>query len=547
MGSVDKTFGLRVGSNGQSATGYIENDFDGQDQPAALLIQPDGKIVVGGNSFRDNNSRFVFTRYTPVGLSDKSFDGDGKMSTKFTATGATLSGIALQADGKLIAAGNWNGQMTIVRYNVNGSVDTYFGEKGFVYANPSSGNDTITSVFALPTGKILTVGYMPGAPVVSQYLSTGQVDSSFGANGTATIYAGAIGANAAARMTDGRVVIAGVSGSSTALVRLVNAPTQVGIYPWVEGAGESADKPKSGAIIVGRDGVYNFPTRVWFTIGGNATPLADYGGDFALVQTSPAQGYVDIPAHQSFVLVPITVRDDDALEPTETATFTLKEDSAYSGGTGVFASVTIADNDSLNVNFQGPTPGTVGNYKPDRGEVFHDHLGIGYGWDADNSANGRNRGNRRSPDFRYDSLNQMQRNGANRKWEIAVPNGLYLVTLVAGDPDNTDAIYKMNLENKLALNGTPTGNTRWFMSTLNVQVNDGRLTLTNAGGARNNRVCFIDIQAAAPGATAGAVKLNAPIRLENPAPAVLRAQPRAFEPLVRGFFSDAAVKEAFLA
>jgi hypothetical protein len=199
------------------------------------------------------------------------------------------------------------------------------------------------------------------------------------------------------------------------------------------------------------------------------------------------------------------------------------------------------------VNFQGPTPGTVGNYKPDRGEVFRDHLGISYGWDADNSANGRNRGNRRSPDFRYDSLNQMQRNGASRKWEIAVPNGLYLVTLVAGDPDNTDAIYKMNLENKLALNGTPTGNTRWFMSTLNVQVNDGRLTLTNAGGAKNNRVCFIDIQAAAPGATAGAVKLNAPIRLENPAPAVLRAQPRAFEPLVRGFFSDAAVKEAFLA
>ena len=39
------------------------------------------------------------------------------------------------------------------------------------------------------------------------------------------------------------------------------------------------------------------------------------------------------------------------------------------------------------------------------------------------------------------------------------PQCLYLVTLVAGDPDNTDAVYKMNLENKLRLNGTPSGNT----------------------------------------------------------------------------------------
>ena len=54
--AVDKSFGLRVGSNGQQGTGYYENDFDGQDQPAAVLVQPDGKIVVGGNSFRDNNT-----------------------------------------------------------------------------------------------------------------------------------------------------------------------------------------------------------------------------------------------------------------------------------------------------------------------------------------------------------------------------------------------------------------------------------------------------------------------------------------------------------
>src|SRR5207237_3612 len=120
----------------------------------------------------------------------------------------------------------------------------------------------------------------------------------------------------AARMIDGRIVIAGASGNSTGVVRLINAPVQVGLYPWVESAAESASKPKDGAIIIARDGVYNFPTRVWFTLGGNATPLADYAGDFAIVQSSPAQGYVDIPARQSFVLVPIVAANNNVLEPT---------------------------------------------------------------------------------------------------------------------------------------------------------------------------------------------------------------------------------------
>jgi hypothetical protein len=281
---------------------------------------------------------------------------------------------------------------------------------------------------------------------------------------------------------------------------------------------------------------------VWFTLGGTATPLEDYGGDFALVMSSPRRGYVDIPAHRSFVVVPITVRDNNELEPTETATFTLDEDPAYSGGKNVFASVTIADNDVVHVNFQAPAPGTFGDYRPDTGTVFGDHSGVSYGWDADNTANARNRGNRGSWDFRFDSLNHMQRNGANRKWEIAVQNGLYLVTLVAGDPSNTDSVYKMNLENKLAINGKPSGNARWFTSTLNVQVNDGRLTLSNAAGAKNNRVCFIDIHSAIPGATAGPVSMNYP-GLLLPAPAMTRALATSTGPAHREAFSDELITQ----
>jgi hypothetical protein len=399
-----------------------------------------------------------------------------------------------------------------VRYNPDSKVDTTFGGSGVVFSNLSANYNTRASVFALPTGKTLVAAFVPGAPAVAQFTWNGAPDTSFAPNGQAVAYNAAVQVKAAARMADGRLVIAGGSGASAGRVRLINAPVQVGLYPWVEGATEGGTK--NGALFIGRDGGYKFSTRVWFTIGGNATPLADYGGDFALINTIPYQGYVDIPANRSFVVLPITIRNDTTLEPTEVATFTLNEDPMYSGGTSVFASVTIADDDAVKVNFQAPTPGTIGDYRPDVGLKFGDRgLGLSFGWDADNTANARNRSNPKSPDFRYDSYNHMQKSGANRKWEIALPNGMYQVTILAGDPNATDSTYKMNLENLPALSGKPGGTTRWFVSTVNVQVNDGRLTLSNAAGAQNNKIAMIDVKGAPLGAVVGPVQVNVPVTL----------------------------------
>ncbi len=100
-----------------------------------------------------------------------------------------------------------------------------------------------------------------------------------------------------------------------------------------------------------------------------------------------------------------------------------------------------------------------------------------------------------SADQRYDTLNQMQYGGVNRFWEVAVPNGTYQVHLVAGDPNYfTGNIYKINVENAPAINGTPTASNRWIENTVTVTVTDGRLTINNASGGVNNRVCFVDVQ-----------------------------------------------------
>ncbi|MGH7176736.1 MAG: hypothetical protein ACREJC_05090, partial [Tepidisphaeraceae bacterium] len=201
----------------------------------------------------------------------------------------------------------------------------------------------------------------------------------------------------------------------------------------------------------------------------------------------------------------------------------------------------IIDNDSAHINFQTDIPQSAGpEFVKDTGQLFGDRgNGLAYGWDADNTANTRIRNNPRSPDFRYDSLARMQSGGVNRTWEIAVPNGLYQVRVVAGDPDFLDSIYKLSLEGSAALTGTPHDDIHWFRRTVNVQVSDGRLTLGNAAGSSNNKICFIDIKAAPLDATVGNATADIGVHLLPPP----TARTSAFHWTVGRLFSDQRIEE----
>ena len=79
-----------------------------------------------------------------------------------------------------------------------------------------------------------------------------------------------------------------------------------------------------------------------------------------------------------------------------------------------------------------------------------------YGWNADNTET-RDRNAANSPDQRYDTLAYMQRPAnPNAVWEIAVPNGTYVVHAVAGDAAYFDIIYRIAVEGVLTVSGTPT-------------------------------------------------------------------------------------------
>jgi N-acetylneuraminic acid mutarotase len=147
------------------------------------------------------------------------------------------------------------------------------------------------------------------------------------------------------------------------------------------------------------------------------------------------------------------------------------------------------------VNFQPAASPVPAGYVADGGAVFGDRgAGLSYGWNAPNANYARDRNDARSPDQRYDTVNQMQRAGGGTVWEIAVPNGTYSVRIVAGDAGAYDSNYAISAEGTTVVSGKPTSVVRWYEGTKSITVTDGRLTVTSAAGSANNKICFIDIR-----------------------------------------------------
>jgi uncharacterized delta-60 repeat protein len=166
-GSVDLDFGL---------DGSVLNTNFGA-TASRVLVLPDGKIVVGGGAF-------VVGRYNPDGHIDHSFGNDGRFAGGFGSGNGALYGLALQADGKLLAAGSIyytssaNSVFAIGRYNSNGILDTTFGDNGFVFTDFTGALDEAFALTIQPNGKFVAAGYAaePGASyhdvAVARYLGT---------------------------------------------------------------------------------------------------------------------------------------------------------------------------------------------------------------------------------------------------------------------------------------------------------------------------------------------------------------------------------------
>jgi uncharacterized delta-60 repeat protein len=219
-GTLDTTFG---------DDGRVVTDLNGRsDEAFAVVVQPDGKIVVAGETwvYPQERPRFALARYNPDGTLDPSFGEAGQVMTGMTDDEWDYSvprALALQPDGKLLVAGtSYDGEaghnvFALARFNTEGTLDAAFGRGGRVLTPIDSaedaGNDEAFALALAADGTIVLAGVTGSFPTnfaAARYLPDGNLDPSFGNGGTVvTDLGGEDKAAAVGIQPDGKVVLAG--------------------------------------------------------------------------------------------------------------------------------------------------------------------------------------------------------------------------------------------------------------------------------------------------------------------------------------------------
>jgi uncharacterized delta-60 repeat protein len=200
----------------------------------AVIVQPDGKIVVAGTAISPSGatSDVVTARFTQQGAPDTSYGvtGTGASQPDF-GHNETGYAAALQPDGKILVAGDIDAdrgmdRMLVTRFSANGTLDTTFGQ-GSGWASPLSGSDfgdIFGRAIALqPDGEILLGGYTVYAggyqsPMIAQLNNpAGTPGPTFGggfsvSDGSGTLSGIAVATDGSVEGAGGTVPSAGAAG-----------------------------------------------------------------------------------------------------------------------------------------------------------------------------------------------------------------------------------------------------------------------------------------------------------------------------------------------
>jgi uncharacterized delta-60 repeat protein len=219
-GRVDRWFG----DNGRVLT-----DFSGTgstDEAFAVAIDSIGRIVVAGYSSSNVGVDFAVARYQPDGTPDSAFNSTGKVLTNFGGSSFdTATAVAIDWNDKIVVAGSSNAGGTydfaVVRYNVDGTLDTTFNSTGRVLTDFSVGSgDFATAAVIQSDGKIVVGGLSDASGIpydfsLLRYNPNGTLDPTFNATGKVLTDFSGSGSydtiQALAIQSDGRIVAAGYS------------------------------------------------------------------------------------------------------------------------------------------------------------------------------------------------------------------------------------------------------------------------------------------------------------------------------------------------
>ena len=256
--------------------GTVTIDGTGTDRLNAVLVQPDGKILVGGSS---GNSAVLY-RFSDRGAPDQGFGNGGKVTLPALRVGAETAldiavrdgkivavgqselkaavwkrnladgsadvaavipitgggdnpfgdravGVAIQADGRIDVAGSTSASFNgfVARLNTGLGLDPTF-QGGLVQLN-NGAIDTEASIALQADGKIVVAGRTtsgfndPGNIIVTRLTTGGVPDQTFNGNGVRVIDSGGDeGASRILVQPDGKLVIVGSTLGVTAFYRL---------------------------------------------------------------------------------------------------------------------------------------------------------------------------------------------------------------------------------------------------------------------------------------------------------------------------------------
>ncbi|MFC9298645.1 calcium-binding protein [Streptomyces sp. NPDC057010] len=295
-GDLDPTFG----EGGVVITDLIYYEYTND-----MVLQPDGKILTVGSQSPaeggENGSDFSLVRYNPNGSPDPGFGDGGAVTTDFSPSD-DAQGVALQSDGKIIVAGNtWveengvtRGQFTVLRYTANGTLDPTFGTDGRVFPDfgPGSGAGAVR---VLSDDRILAAGGAQGDFALVRLTPGGSLDTTFG-DGDGRVTTQLAGGNAsvedlALQPSDGKIVAVGRAGAYTnnSTVALARYGADGSPDPTFDNDGNTtvdwgtADDVASGVVLQPDDkpvvagyGSEGFTTARFNT---NGSPDTSFGGD----------------------------------------------------------------------------------------------------------------------------------------------------------------------------------------------------------------------------------------------------------------------------
>ena len=195
-GDPDPSFG----SDGMVQT--VLGDPSDEDWGKAVLLQGDGRIVVGATADLHNSVDFSVVRYLSDGHLDPSFGSHGVVVTPAPNEQWTEAA-ALLPTGKIVVTGDssYSGtahEFRLARYNPDGSLDAGFGRGGIVTTRFHA-NVISTALAVGADGRVIAGGFDASTAdikyALARYNDDGSLDSGFGDGGTRTydILAGATG------------------------------------------------------------------------------------------------------------------------------------------------------------------------------------------------------------------------------------------------------------------------------------------------------------------------------------------------------------------